>query len=100
MDYTKAKLYKIYYKNPENNKIDVYISSTTNKYLSSYFSEIKYRYINNKKTPKALIKLYDYFNRYGTENFYIELINDNLNAKSKDEINKIINDYNNNLIFI
>ena len=84
-NYEEGKIYKIY---PlvEHPIQDIYIGSTTNKYLSRRMALHRIKYKEYKKGKGGKTTSYDIFDKYGVENCTIELI-ENVNAKDKNELN-------------
>ena len=84
-NYNEGKIYKIEPIIPHDNG-DVYIGSTTEKYLCQRFRNHKNdynKYCNGK--PRGRISVFGIFDKYGVENCKIELL-ENISALSKDEL--------------
>ena len=81
-DYSQGKIYKI---EPivEHEEHEIYIGSTTQKYLCSRFVKHKKDYLQRNLSKKA--SSYDLFDKYGLENCVITLI-ENVNANSKEDL--------------
>ena len=89
--YNQSKIYKI---EPitEHEEHEIYIGSTTKKYLSQRLQQHKssYKsYLNNKANKYTI---YDLFNKYGVENFNIYLL-ENYNCNDINELRAKEGDY-------
>ena len=83
-DYSKGKIYKIM--PMDGNDEDIYIGSTTKKYLSQRFTAHRGDYKNwSNGGNSSKLMSFDIFQKYGIENCVIVLIEE-VNAKSKDEL--------------
>jgi hypothetical protein len=83
VNYANGKIYKI---EPicEHDEADVYIGSTTKKYLSQRMNDHLHNYNRWKAgVKKVIVTAFYLFDKYGTNNCSIELI-ENVNADSKD----------------
>jgi hypothetical protein len=84
VNYNNGKVYKI---QPivEHEEGEIYIGSTTKKYLSQRMDKHRssYKYWKNGKGTKVMC--FELFNKYGIENCQILLI-ENVHANSKDEL--------------
>ena len=85
-DYTKGKIYMIKPKYEHVNG-DVYIGSTTKKYLSQRMTSHKYnyKYWNDDKIKNRCITSYILFDKYGVNNCDIVLL-ENVEANNYDEL--------------
>lgn len=72
-NYSLGKIYKIY---SHKNINEVYVGSTTNKYLSSRLCNEKHQYKNWKIGKKRKMAVFDLFDKYGVDTCYIYLIED------------------------
>ncbi len=83
-DYSQGKIYKI---EPicEHGENEIYIGSTTLKYLSSRMCYHKTSYNRWKSNTHGRVMSFELFDKYGFENCVITLI-ENVNAKTKDEL--------------
>ena len=83
-NYAESKVYKI---EPicNHDEGEVYIGSTTKKYLSQRKQGHKTNYISFKNKKGRNISVFQLFDKYGLENCQIYLL-ENVNAKSKDEL--------------
>jgi hypothetical protein len=84
VNYNSGKVYKI---QPimEHDENDIYIGSTTKKYLSQRLDNHRRSYKCWKKGRGTKYMCYELFNKYGIENCQILLI-ENVHANSKDEL--------------
>lgn len=84
VNYGNSKIYKIEAINGDTG--DVYIGSTTKKYLSQRMDKHRSEYIRRGKGKKVShVSAYDIFDKYGIENCQITLI-EKLECESKDEL--------------
>ena len=83
-DYSQGKIYKIepLAEHPEE---DIYIGSTTQKYLSDRFSGHRRDYKRFMEGKKNYTSSYDLFQKYGVENCNIYLL-EHFNAKDRSEL--------------
>jgi hypothetical protein len=84
VNYSNGKIYKI---EPVSGGEDgdVYIGSTTKKYLSQRMSEHRRAYTSWQKWDKRKTSVYNIFEKYGVDDCQITLI-ETVDAKSKDEL--------------
>ena len=84
-DYSQGKIYKI---EPlvEHEEGDIYVGSTTQKYLSDRMGEHRGHFRLFNEGRKNYVSSYVLFQKYGIENCMIYLI-ENVNAKDKNELN-------------
>ena len=68
--YNESKIYKI---EPikEHEENEIYIGSTTTKYLSQRLQQHKNSYKTDLNHKSSKYSIYDLFNKYGVENFNI-----------------------------
>jgi hypothetical protein len=83
VNYLNGKIYKIE-PNCEHEEHEIYIGSTTKKYLSQRMDKHRSDYKRWKIRKAKKIMSYDLFDKYGIENCCILLI-ESVNANSKDE---------------
>ena len=83
-NYNNSKIYKI---EPicEHNEGDIYIGSTTKKYLCERMSAHKYHYKKCKEGMCNKFSCFDMFDKYGIDNIKIVLI-ELVNANSKNDL--------------
>ena len=83
-DYSRGKVYKI---EPimEHEEHEIYIGSTSLKYLSSRMTYHKTSYNRWKSNSHGKIMSFDLFDKYGFDNCVITLI-ENVNANTKEEL--------------
>ncbi len=83
--YNNGKIYKI---EPicDHDEGDIYIGSTTSKFLSERMAKHRYDYKKWKTDKKNKITSFNIFDKYGIENCNILLI-ENCNVISRDELN-------------
>ena len=89
--YNNSKIYKIE-PIPDHEEHEIYIGSTTKKYLSQRLQQHKSCYkafLNNKANN---FSIYDLFNKYGVENFNIYLL-ENYNCNDINELRAKEGDY-------
>jgi hypothetical protein len=82
MDYQNSKIYKIESITGEG---EIYVGSTTKKYLSQRMQDHKYQYHQWKQGKVRKTMSYDIFDLYGIENVKITLL-ENVECQSKDEL--------------
>ena len=82
MNYQNSKIYKIESITGEG---EIYIGSTTKKYLSQRMQTHKNDYIQWKKGKHRKTASYDIFDLYGVENCKITLL-ENVECQSKDQL--------------
>ena len=82
--YNQSKIYKI---EPiiEHEEQDIYIGSTTKKYLSQRLQQHKSSYKKYLIDSRNKYSIYDLFNKYGVENFNIFLL-ENYNCNDINEL--------------
>ena len=85
-DYSRGKIYKI---EPiiEHEEHEIYIGSTSLKYLSSRMTYHKTSYNRWKSNSHGKVMSFDLFDKYGFDNCVITLI-ENVNANTKEELLK------------
>ena len=84
-NYNNSKIYKIEYINSDNNE-QVYIGSTTKKYLSQRMTAHRSEYkLFNMNKNKGYNSSYLIFDKYGIDNCKISLL-ENVNASNLDEL--------------
>ena len=83
-DYSRGKIYKI---EPivEHEEQEIYIGSTSLKYISSRMAFHKTSYNRWKSNTHGKIMSFDLFDKYGFDNCVITLI-ENVNANTKEEL--------------
>ena len=83
-DYSRGKIYKI---EPiiKHEEQDIYIGSTTLKYLSSRLVDHRAHYKKWKSNLHGKIMCFELFDKYGSDNCVITLI-ENVNANTKEEL--------------
>ena len=84
VNYNNGKIYKIE-PNCEHEKNEIYIGSTTKKYLSQRMVEHRGNYNRWKNGQTNKTMSFDLFEKYGLDNCDIILI-ENVNVNSKDEL--------------
>ncbi len=84
INYNNGKIYKI---EPicDHDENEIYIGSTTKKYLSQRMTKHKSDYKQWLNGAKRKVMSYDLFDKYGIDNCNITLI-ESFNAQSKDEL--------------
>ncbi len=83
-DYSQGKIYKI---EPivEHEEYEIYIGSTTQKYLCSRLSDHRAHYNRWKSNLHGKVMCFELFDKYGFDNCVITLI-ENVDAETKDEL--------------
>ena len=83
-DYSRGKIYKI---EPicEHEENEIYIGSTTLKYLSSRLVDHRAQYKKWKSDSQSKVMSFELFDKYGTDNCVITLI-ESVNANTKEEL--------------
>ena len=83
-NYSNGKVYKI---EPicDHEEGDIYIGSTTKKYLSQRMEEHRRRYRSWKIQKYRKVTVFELFDKFGLENCHIVLL-ETVNAKIKDEL--------------
>ena len=83
-EYSRGKIYKI---EPiiEHEEQEIYIGSTTLKYLSSRLVDHRAHYKKWKSNLHGKIMCFELFDKYGSDNCVITLI-ENVNANTKEEL--------------
>lgn len=83
-DYSQGKIYKI---EPviDHDDGDIYVGSTTKKYLSQRFAKHKIDYKRWQEGKRGLTKSYELFEKYGIDNCKIILL-ENIEAKDYNEL--------------
>ena len=84
INYENGKIYKIEPK-VDYDEGDIYIGSTTKKYLSQRMVKHRHNYKQYKEGKRAKTMSYDLFDKYGIENCDIILL-ESVEANSKDEL--------------
>ena len=83
-DYSQGKIYKIE-PTVEHDEGDIYIGSTTKKYLSQRMTAHRKDYTRWKDGKKGFASSFNLFDKYGIENCNILLL-ENVNASNYDEL--------------
>ena len=91
INYNNGKIYKIE-PNVEHEENEIYIGSTTKKYLCQRMAAHSYEYKNWKKNKRHNYSCFKLFDKYGFENCSITLL-EIVNANSKDELEMRENQY-------
>ena len=84
VNYSNGKIYKIE-SIVDHNEGEIYIGSTTKKYLSQRMDEHRRAYKQWKNNKHGKVQVFEIFDKYSVEGCQIVLI-ETVNAESKDEL--------------